>query len=224
MKSKITTSILFFVLLGVLAAFRFFSHIDTTVYQCDEYSYLQKSYFLDLYLSGKFSDPSWQNGDATDQTKLMEYVYGCPSKILYQKDFIGLASQEGQKDNKSYINYSDWAVSYGQPAKNLKVSPKLKNVLYTGRLISASLTIIYLLLCSCWSSIFHSYFTCCSRTRYLMAWKWRRLFMGETGLRSKVWYVSCMAGLGHECHMVPSSSCLCICNYCIYFSARVSSK
>lgn len=138
----------FFGLLSLLAGFRFLSGLDKTVYQCDEYSYLRKSYFLDLFLEGKFSDPQWQEGDAKDQTKLMEYIYGLPSKILYGKDFIELASEESLRDKRSYINYGDWAVTYGQSAANLQVSQKLKNVLYGGRLISAVLTVVYLILTS----------------------------------------------------------------------------
>ena len=127
---------LFFLALFLIAGFRLFNRLDLVVYQCDEYSYLRKSYFLDLYLTGNFKDKQWQEGDARDQTKLMEYVYGIPSKTLYNKKFIDLAN----------TNYSDWAVNYGQPASSLQISQNLKKVLYTGRMISTLFTIVYLLL------------------------------------------------------------------------------
>lgn len=136
----------FFLILTVIAGIRFFSGLDTVVYQCDEYSYLSKSSFLDLYLAGKFSDPQWQSGDATDQTKLMEYMFGLPANLLYGKSFIRLAQEESNRFGESYINYADWAVSYGQPATNLKISPRLRQVLLGGRMIAAFFTIVYVLL------------------------------------------------------------------------------
>lgn len=145
-KYPLKSSLAFFLFLTVIAGMRYFSGLDTVVYQCDEYSYLRKSFFLDLYLKGKFSDPRWQSGDATDQTKLMEYVYGLPSNLLYGKSFLELAQEEGERFHESYINYADWAVSYGQPASNLNISPKLRRVLLAGRMISAMFTVIYLFL------------------------------------------------------------------------------
>ena len=136
----------FFLILTVIASIRFFSGLDTVVYQCDEYSYLRKSYFLDLYLEGKFSDPQWQSGDATDQTKLMEYLYGLPASLLYGKSFIALAQEDSQRFGESYLNYGDWAASYGQPATNLKISPRLRQVLLGGRMIAATFTVLYVLL------------------------------------------------------------------------------
>jgi len=145
-KLRLLLPALFFLALFLIAGFRFFNRLDLVVYQCDEYSYLRKSYFLDLYLTGNFKDRQWQEGDARDQTKLMEYVYGIPGKILYNKKFIDLAREESQMENKSYANYSDWAVSYGQPASSLQISQNLKKVLYAGRMISVLFTIAYLLL------------------------------------------------------------------------------
>lgn len=135
-----------FMIFGLILIGHFFNNILAVVYQCDEYSYLHKSYFAELYLSGKFNDPAWQNGDAYDQAKLMEYIYAIPSQVLYNQSFIELAQSEGNKNNKSYINYSDWAKTYGQPGKNLEISQKLKNVVIFGRYISAFFTVSYILI------------------------------------------------------------------------------
>ena len=143
---KQSLPIFFFLGLAVIAGIRFLNGLDSAVYQCDEYSYLRKSYFLDLYTKGRFTDVQWQKPDATDQTKLMEYVYGIPSQVLYQKSFINLAEEESKRYGESFVNYSDWAVTYGQPANELAVSDKLKQVLFAGRMISALLTIVYILL------------------------------------------------------------------------------
>lgn len=136
----------FFIGLALIAGVLFFTGLDTAVYQCDEYSYLNKSYFLDLYLKGQFKDNKWQGGDATDQTKLMEYLYGIPAHVLYGRSFLQLAQEESAKYGESYINYGDWAITYGQPANELKVSQKLKNVLIGGRMIATLFTVSYLLL------------------------------------------------------------------------------
>jgi hypothetical protein len=138
----------FFLLLSLIAAWRFFTGLDTNFYQCDEYSYLRKSSFAQLYFTGQFSHPNWQSGDAYDQTKLMEYIYALPSYLLYQQDFISLAQQESDLYQHSYINYGDWAKSYGQPANQLDITPKLTNVLILARFISASFALSYVLLAS----------------------------------------------------------------------------
>lgn len=152
------SAIIFFLIIIILSSFILLRGLETNYYQCDEFSYLRKSKYFEFYRKADFANPAWRDGQAIDQTKLMEYIYWLPSFIVSGKTFEDLAIQESPP-GKNYADYGYWSSVYGKPFNLLKLSPKLKKTAILGRMISALFTIGYVSLAVFLIFlIFHSYF------------------------------------------------------------------
>ncbi|HUV46981.1 MAG TPA: phospholipid carrier-dependent glycosyltransferase [Candidatus Bathyarchaeia archaeon] len=137
--------ILFFPGLALVLLVFFSRNLLTNYYQCDEFSYLAKSRYFELYRKGDFSNPAWQENDAVDQVKLMEYIYGLPSLLLYGKSFKQVAVEESSA-NRNYYNYSFWSKWYGKTLKLLELTPRLRMIVFFSRTISSLFTVCYIFL------------------------------------------------------------------------------
>jgi len=136
---------IFFTLITTISSIIYFRNLHANYYQCDEFSYLSKSRYFQYYINGDFTNRAWQENDAIDQTKLMEYIYWFPSKIISGTTFDNLAKQQSTQNNK-YYDYSWWGNGYGKPLNQLPLTEELKNTVILGRKISTTLTVLYLFL------------------------------------------------------------------------------
>ena len=150
-------SFYFFSILIIISFFIFLKKLDINYYQCDEFQYLRKSKYFEFYRKRDFANPAWQENDAVDQAKLMEYIYWLPSFIIDGKTFEKLAIQESPV-GKNYYDYNYWSSVYGKSFNLLELTPKLKEVVILARIISSFFTICYIALTVFLIFlIFHSY-------------------------------------------------------------------
>ena len=77
-----------FLFIGLFAAisYCYFSSLRSHRFQIDEWSFIRKSYYLDLYLNRNFSDPRWYSRDDPAQPKVGAYIYGIMLRLAGMRD------------------------------------------------------------------------------------------------------------------------------------------
>lgn len=117
-----------------LFAFSFFCKLTDTSFDVDEYHFLRKSYYFDLFFTKRdLNDPRWYVEDEPEQPKVGTYIYGLSLHFAGVKDIE--ATLQKISFNKYKVGGTYWWLQYWW--KKLENVPKdfspILNLIFIGR-------------------------------------------------------------------------------------------
>jgi hypothetical protein len=149
-KRKILLKILALLLVTTCLSFLYFGSIKRQVFDWDEYNFLKKAYYLDLYVARDFADSRWYDSENGAQPKVGPYIYAIALKLTGVHNFDNYFAKIHFNDffigDKLWYEYYLWKVI--PPPENGDFVP-IYRVLTVGRIAStlfflATLTLVFL--------------------------------------------------------------------------------